>query len=222
MTSSKKFESIQGGLEAFIAVDSEGKYYKVYQPKSKKIQVISVEDTIKNYSEYNADDDAELLPVDFSSKLSGSSLLINQGIVWVNSKNELKGDYYTYENKNDELFKNAIAKIKWKKIKVIQDDNGMCGIDVNNQMYCWGIQSFYRSGNSYSDYMGNTFMIPVFNTNLYDSNKDFLVAEGGYNGYLTTITSGNWETTNSDGKTGAFFMKYPTYIGGFNYEFIFK
>lgn len=222
MTSSKKFESIQGGLEAFIAVDSEGKYYKVYQPKSKKIQVISVEDTIKNYSEYNADDDAELLSVDFSSKLSGSSLLINQGIVWINSKNELKGDYYTYENKNDELFKNAIAKIKWKKIKVIQDDNGMCGIDVNNQMYCWGIQSFYRSGNSYSDYMGNTFMIPVFNTNLYDSNKDYLVAEGGKDSYLTNMTSDYWKTTDSNGNTGAFFMKYPTYIGGFNYEFIFK
>ncbi len=98
----------------------------------------------------------------------------------------------------------------------------MCGIDINDQMYCWGIQSFYRDGTSYSDYMGNTFMIPVFNTNLYDINKDFLVVEGGHNGYLTSITSGEWSITNSDGKTGAFFMKYPTYIGGFNYEFIFK
>ena len=98
----------------------------------------------------------------------------------------------------------------------------MCGIDEYYQMYCWGIQSFYRTGYSYSDFMGNTFMIPVFNTNLYDLNKDFLVAEGGYNGHLTNMTSGEWSTTNTDGITGAFFMKYPTYIGGFNYEFDFK
>ena len=98
----------------------------------------------------------------------------------------------------------------------------MCGIDVNNQMYCWGIQSFYRNGSASNDYAGNTFMIPVFNTNLYDLNKDFLVAEGGSDGYLTNMTSEVWSITNSAGKTGAFFMKYPTYIGGFNYEFIFK
>jgi hypothetical protein len=64
-------------------------------------------------------------------------------------------------------------------------------------------------------------MIPVFNSNLYDLDKDFLVAEGG-NGYLTNMTSDEWETTNSDGYSGAFFMKYPTYIGGFNFEFEFK
>ena len=98
----------------------------------------------------------------------------------------------------------------------------MCGIDINNQMYCWGIMSFYRDGTTYNDRLGNTFMIPVFNTNLYDSDKDFLVAEGGNNGYLTNMSLDSWSTTNSAGKTGAFFMKYPTYIGGFNYEFIFK
>ena len=65
-------------------------------------------------------------------------------------------------------------------------------------------------------------MIPVFNTNLHDPDKDYLVAEGGYNGYLTNMTSGEWETTDSEGNSGTFFMKYPTYIGGFNYEFTFK
>lgn len=222
MTSTLKFESIQGGLESFIAKTEGGKYYKIYQPKNKKIQVISINDSIKTYSEYKENDDTEILSIDFSSKLDTGSLLKNEGIVWVNSKYELKGDYFTVANKDDAIFKNAIKKIKWKKIKVIDDDNGMCGIDVNDQMYCWGIQSFYRNGSSSIDYMGNTFMIPVFNTNLYDSNKDFLVAEGGYDGHLTNMTSDTWETTNSAGKTGAFFMKYPTYIGGFNYEFIFK
>lgn len=223
-SSNKTFESIQGGLDAFVGKDKDGKYFKISQPKGKKIQVISIDDAIKTYSSYSATNDAEILSVDFSRKVSEltTKSTPSSGIVWVNSKNELKGDYFTADNQNDNIFKSAINKIKWKKIKVIDDDNGMCGIDINNQMYCWGIMSFYRNGALYNDMIGNTYMIPVFNTNLYDSDKDFLVAEGGYNGHLTNMTSGTWSTTNSAGKTGAFFMKYPTYIGGFNYEFIFK
>lgn len=228
ITTALKFESIQGGLDAFVAKSEDGKYFKISHPKTKKIQVTSIDDAIKSYSEYVAENDAEILSVDFSRKVNEQGLskryIPSSGIVWVNSKNELKGDYLSSSLATEDItiFRNAIRQIKWKKIKVIDDDNGMCGIDINNQMYCWGIQSFYRNGNSYSDFMGNTFMIPVFNTNLYDLEKDFLIAEGGYDGYLTNMTSDEWATTNSDGKTGAFFMKYPTYIGGFNYEFIFK
>ena len=223
LATNKTFQSIQGGIDAILAKDTSGKYFKISQPKNKKIQVISIEDTIKTYSTYSATNDAELLSVDFSRKVSEltTKSVPSSGIVWINSKNELKGDYFTADNQNDNIFKSAINKIKWKKIKVLDDDNGMCGIDINNQMYCWGIMSFYKSGSTNLDYMGNTFMIPVFNTNLYDTDKDFLVAEGG-EGNLTNMTSGSWSTTNSAGKTGAFFIKYPTYIGGFNYEFIFK
>ena len=219
LTSNITFESIYGGLESFVALGSDGKYYKIHQPYNKKIQVELVDDSIKSYSTYVEEDDTNLLSVDFSSKLNGSNLEWNKGIVWVNSKNELKGDYFISENSNDQIFKDSIKKIKWKKIKVIADDNGMCGIDIYNQMYCWGIQSFYRTGNSSSDYVGNTFMIPVFNTNLYDLDKDYLVAEGGRNGYLTNMTSGDWTTSDLN---EPFSIKYPTYVGGFNYEFIFK
>ena len=63
-------------------------------------------------------------------------------------------------------------------------------------------------------------MLPLHNTNLYDLDKDFLVAEGGgVSGSLTNLTSDPWTIPNSKGE---FFMKYPTYIGGFNYEFEFK
>jgi len=224
LTSPVTFESIKGGLQSFVAQDSDGNYYKIYQPKTKKINVELVSDIIQNnYTLTNAD--SEILSVDFSSKLNGSSLEENKGIVWINGNNELKGDYFTSENINDNLFKDAIKKIKWKKIKVIDDDNGMCGIDIYNQMYCWGIMSFYRNDTTSTDSldkMGNTFMIPVFNTNLYDLNKDYLVAEGDMPNILTNMTSNDWSTTNDDGISGAFFMKYPTYIGGFNYEFEFK
>ena len=182
---------------------------------------MSVQDIIKNYDEgdhnkYIAEDDSELLSVDFSSKAPISEATWNTGVVWVNSKNELKGDYFTSANKYDEFFNDAIARIKWKKIKVIQDDNGMCGIDTSNQMYCWGKMSFtrdYNSGSPEISNMGNTFMLPVFNTNLYDLNTDYLVAEGGRDAYLTKMTSGDWNPSGND-----FFIKYPTYIGGFNYD----
>lgn len=213
VASTISFTEIKGGLNAFVAKGSDGKYYKISQQWGYLPKIESVNDKIKvDYSsQYIEADDTDILSVDFTST----------GIVWVNSKNKLKGNYYTSENSSDPIFLNSIAQIKWKKIKVIEDANGMCGIDIYNQMYCWGIQSFYRNDMS----EGNTYMIPVFNTNLYDLTKDFLIAEGGNTsdiGYLTNITSGSWSTTNSDGKTGAFFIKYPTYIGGFNYEFIFK
>lgn len=204
--STMAFSSIQGGLNAFVAKAEDGKYYKISQQWGALPVIESVNNKIKTTysSQYVEADDSDLIWVDFTST----------GIVWINSKNELKGDYFTSENRSDTIFKSSIAKIKWKKIKVIEDDNGMCGIDIYNQMYCWGMQSFYRSGYA----TGNTFMIPVFNTNLYDINKDYLVAEGGDN-LLTNMTSGDWTTTDNK---GPFFIKYPTYIGGFNYEFIFK
>lgn len=213
VASTISFTEIKGGLNAFVAKGSDGKYYKISQQWGYLPKIESVNDKIKvDYSsQYIEADDTDILSVDFTST----------GIVWVNSNNKLKGNYYTSENSSDSIFLNSIDQIKWKKIKVIEDANGMCGIDIYNQMYCWGIQSFYRNDMS----EGNTYMIPVFNTNLYDLTKDFLIAEGGNTssiGYLTNITSGSWSTTNSDGKTGAFFIKYPTYIGGFNYEFIFK
>ena len=200
------FSSIQGGLNAFVAKAEDGNYYKISQQWGSLPVIESVNNKIRTTysSQYVEADDSDLIWVDFTST----------GIVWINSKNELKGDYFTSENGSDIIFRSSIAKIKWKKIKVIEDDNGMCGIDIYNQMYCWGMQSFYRSGYP----IGNTFMIPVFNTNLYDLTKDYLVAEGGDN-LLTNMTSGDWTTNDTK---GPFFIKYPTYIGGFNYEFIFK
>lgn len=217
------FKKIKGGLQSIIALGENGQYYKISQKWGYTPNVVAINSIINTYSSYDSNDDAELLDVDISSKLVSGLLEENSGVVWVNSKNELKGDYFTASNVNDDFFTASIAKIKWKKIKVIEDDNGMCGIDIYNQMYCWGIMSYYRSGYDTGFRAGNTFMLPIFNTNLYDLDKDYIVTEGGYTGYLTSVTSGNdWSTTNSDGIAGTFFLKYPTYIGGFNYEFEFK
>jgi len=224
---SVSFASLKGGLQGFVAKGENGNYYRIRQKWGELPAVDSISELIQSYNggvgnQYIQNDDSEVLAVDLSSKLNGTSLEFGEGIVWVNGKNELKGDYFTASNKDDTIFKAAIKKIKWKNIKVVEDENGMCGIDIYNQMYCWGIVSFYRQGSSITDKTGNTVMIPVFNTNLYDLDKDYLVAEGGYNGYVTQMTSGEWEATDSYGNSGTFFMKYPTYIGGFNYEFTFK
>jgi hypothetical protein len=99
------FKSISGGLESFVAVSkSTNEFYKVYQPINKKPIVLSVSKAIKDYEEYVEEDDKEILSVDFSSKLDGTTLNWNEGIVWVNGKNELKGDYFTYDNKDDKFF----------------------------------------------------------------------------------------------------------------------
>lgn len=208
------FVTIQGGQQTFLATDVSGNYYRISQPNGELPRVDKVNDLITQHPAYIKDDDTEIIAVDITSKLVNGKITeidsYGKGIVWVNSKKQLKGDYFTAENKEDEFFKAAISRIKWKKIRMIEDKNGMCGIDINNQMYCWGEMSFYAKSIA-----GNTFMLPVFNANLHDLEKDFLVTEGkSY--YVTAMTSGDWA------KGTKYFMKYPTYIGGFNYEFIFK
>lgn len=223
VNSDVNFVSLLGGQRGFLAKDDEGQFYRISQKKIGTnvglAKVDKINDLIKNYSDYDLENDSEILSADLSSKLnSGGTLEYGEGIVWVNKKNELKGDYFTSDNKDDDFFKEAIKKIKWKIIRVVEDQNGMCGIDTNNQMYCWGDMTFFGGGNN----AGNTFMLPMFTANLHDENKDFLMAEGGdtFEGSknVTNMTSGDWEK----GIKKEYFIKYPTYFGGFNYEFEFK
>lgn len=228
LTTIPKFEYLRGGIDAFIAKDGNGVYYRIRQEKDKKIEVDDIRTLIPTKWEYSADNDKEIISADISRTINDLTNLakISNGIVWINSKNELKGDIFIAGNQNDTYFLDSIKKIKWKQIKVIDENNGMCGIDINNQMYCWGVQSYYRVVGSLERYkVASTYLIPVFNTNLYDLKKDFMVVEAG-DDYITPLSSSEWQTTivSQDNKThtDAFFMKYPTYIGGFNYEFEFK
>lgn len=183
------FESIHSGRHAIIALGSDGKYYKIEQPLNKKVQVTYLADK------------TSVLSID---------LLSDGTVVYVNALNQLISDYFSTF---DDTFKNTINSMLWKSIKVLEDtNNSMCGINTDNQMYCWGVQTYSSTSNSED----NTFMLPVFNTNLFDVNKDYLFVEGGTNTTPTTMTSGTWLNNSK------FFIKYPTYIGGFNYEFIFK
>ena len=191
------FKSIKSGLGAIIALGSDGKYYKIEQPLNKKVQITEIKDGTTSLP-------AGVLSVD----------LVSDGtVVYVNASNQLISSYFNTAS-FDATFRTTINSMLWKSIKVLEDtNNSMCGINTDNQMYCWGVQTYLSSSSNQE----NTFMLPVFNTNLYDSTKDYLVAEGGTNNNLTAMTSGTTWLNNSK-----FYIKYPTYIGGFNYEIIFK
>ncbi|AZL53825.1 hypothetical protein EI285_04205 [Aliarcobacter skirrowii] len=224
------FVSLKGGIDGFVAQDENGDFYKISQSNNKddKIQIESIKEKIKSHSQYDEKTDGKIISADISKTINDLNNPSNfsSGVVWVNEYNELKGDmFFSSSHSNDKYFTDAIKKIKWIQVKVIQEENGICGIDINNQMYCWGMQSYYRKASGSTSW-GNTFMIPVFNTNLYDLDKDFLMVEGASD-YLTNISSGDWvgEVDGADGgklHKDAFFIKYPTYIGGFNYEYKFK
>ncbi|MDZ7818121.1 MAG: hypothetical protein U5K55_05700 [Aliarcobacter sp.] len=195
LTKNLTFEFIKGGVRAFITLGTDGKYYKIQQPKNSKIQVSEIKNGTTS------------LPNDILSL----DLTANGTAVYVTSDNKLISSHF---DSFDNTFKNTINGMSWKSIKVLDDTDAMCGLNTDNQLYCWGIQSYTHS----TDTEANTYMLPVFNTNLYDSTKDYLVVEGGDSNILTPITSESTWLSSS----GKFNIKYPTYIGGFNYEFIFK
>lgn len=202
LESKLNFSSIFSGIDFFTVIDTSGNFYRVSTNGEIK-SAVSIMD--KSYKDIYNEDDARILSVDFTKN----------GMVWVNSKNQLKGDYTL--SSTDALFEDAISQIQWAKIKVIRDDNNkdnkaMCGIDVNNQMYCWGYMVVNSSAQNDSV---SGLLLPMFNANLHDETKDFLFLENSSNS-ITTVTSGDWI------KDSKYFIKYPTYIGGFNYEFIFK
>jgi hypothetical protein len=73
-------------------------------------------------------------------------------------------------------------------------------------MYCWG---------DLSNTNNDGYILPIFGSNLQDLDKDYIFIENN-NGTITTVSSGDWI------KNSKFFIKYPTFIGGFNYDVIFK
>ena len=85
----------------------------------------------------------------------------------------------------------------------------MTGIASASQMYCWG-----NVGRS----------IPILSTSLYDVskintiNKLFISQESDKTNRMSFINFN--DEGNSD--KGNLFLKYPTYIGGFDYPFYFK
>jgi hypothetical protein len=116
--------------------------------------------------------------------------------------------YANYWSKFDEGVNNESWGIDNVKIKLKETYKkfvcAMTGIEDASQMYCWG--NVARS-------------LPILSTSLYDVdkistiNKLFITQDGEKSEQMS------FDEYHNDGKL---FLKYPTYISGFNYPFYFK
>ncbi len=186
------FSSIEQKVNTIIAfANSDQKAYKITINADGTASKSLVEDDIKKSSSF-LEEDKSILSFDYN----------NNGVIWVNSNNKLKGTFTGV----DDLFTKTINQISWEKIKVVSSNNGICGIDINKQMYCWG---------DLSNANNDGFVIPIFGSNLQDENKDFIFLEKDGSSIMS-VTSGDWVSGSK------YFIKYPTFIGGFNYDVIFK
>jgi len=115
---------------------------------------------------------------------------------------------------------NSISNVSWGidnvKITLVDKDSisspppyvcAMTGVETSTQMYCWG--NVARA-------------IPILNTSLYDYNKINTI--GDINDLFISKKEDEAEQMSFDeyNNNGNLFLKYPTYIGGFDYEFYFK
>jgi hypothetical protein len=80
----------------------------------------------------------------------------------------------------------------------------MTGLESASQMYCWG-----NVGRS----------IPILSTSLYDVSKISTINKLLISQESDKTTQMSYDNYNNNGNL---FLKYPTYIGGFDYPFYFK
>ncbi|WP_121627690.1 hypothetical protein [Poseidonibacter antarcticus] len=115
---------------------------------------------------------------------------------------------------------NDIENVSWGidniKIELVDKDSisspppyvcTMTGIETSTQMYCWG--NVARA-------------IPILNTSLYDVSKIDNI--GDINDLFISQVEDEAKQMSFDNynNNGNLFLKYPTYIGGFDYGFYFK
>lgn len=125
-------------------------------------------------------------------------------------------DYYYIDNGNVVTNYNGTAQdtndeswgIDNVRIKVKETSKsficGMTGFTTASQMYCWG-----NVGRS----------IPILSTALYDVSKISTINKLFISQESNKTTQMSFDNYNNGGNL---FLKYPTYIGGFDYPFYFK
>ncbi len=122
----------------------------------------------------------------------------------------LKGEPYYYSNAEAQGIEDESWGIDNVHIKVKETSKtfvcAMTGLTTKSQMYCWG-----NVGRS----------IPIVNTSLYDVSKSGV---GTMNKLFISQESDKINPMSYDdyNNLGNLWLKYPTYIGGFDYPFYFR
>ena len=122
--------------------------------------------------------------------------------------------YGNYWSKWDENTPTNLSNESWgiDNVKVILKETykkfvcAMTGLESASQMYCWG-----NVGRS----------IPILNTSLYDVSKSGV---GTMNKLFISKESDKVKQMSYDdyNNLGNLWLKYPSYIGGFDYPFYFR
>lgn len=117
---------------------------------------------------------------------------------------------FTSDSGHNEDINNESWGIDNVKIKIKEPNKkfvcAMTGVEQSSQMYCWG--NVARS-------------LPILNTSLYDTDKIESLNKLFFSQNQDINKQMSFDTYDTE-ENGMLFLKYPTYINGFDYPFYFR
>ena len=172
--------------------------------KDSNITGVNLQENIRSETGYTGDQ---------SYRYKLKSKFDSSGNLKLEFKTNLEFTDTTYANKwskFDEGIDNESWGIDNVRIKIKEPNKkfvcAMTGLEQSSQMYCWG--NVARS-------------LPILNTSLYDMDKIESLNKLFFSQNQDINKQMSFDTYDTN-KNGMLFLKYPTYISGFDYPFYFK
>ena len=172
--------------------------------KDSNITGVNLQQNIRSETNYTGDQ---------SYRYKLKSKFDSNGNLKLEFKTNLEFGDSSYAN-NWSMFDEGIDNESWGidnvRIKIKEPNKkfvcAMTGVEQNSQMYCWG--NVARS-------------LPILNTSLYDSDKIESLNKLFFSQNQDINKQMSFDSYDTN-KNGMLFLKYPTYINGFDYPFYFK